>query len=171
LKEATNGGGWLTAADWTNNAIGGFGTGMSNLGGNFRISNSKGFSPKFYTKPNAAGRIFNGGFGITTYNTAKWGTRISRGSVGVSLLIGAYNVRQGYIEDSRTFGYNTQVATAQTIGGLGGAVAGAQIGAAVGVWFGGVGAIPGAVIGGVAGGVLGGWGGSELGGAAVDWFY
>lgn len=91
--------------------------------------------------------------------------------MGVSVLIGAYNIGNGYVQDGNTIGYNTHVAAAQTLGGIGGAAVGAQFGAAIGVWFGGVGAIPGALIGGVVGGILGGWGGSELGGAAVDVFY
>ena len=52
-----------------------------------------------------------------------------------------------------------------------GAAFGGPVGAAIGAWFGGVGAVPGAIIGGIIGGFLGGWGGTELGGAAVEWFY
>lgn len=168
---AINGGGLLTAADWTNNAIGGFGTGMTYLEGSFRLSKGGQFSPKYYESNWTGGSRAR----ITTYNAAKWGSRISKGSLVVSIGLGIYNINQANIVDNRTFGYNTQVATAQTIGGIGGAwggaAAGAQVGTAIGVWFGGVGAVPGAVIGGVVGGILGGWGGSELGCAAVDWFY
>ncbi len=167
---AQGGGGWLTAADHTNNGIGGFGAGMSYLGGNFRVNNNSGFSPKFYTKPNAAGKIFSGGFGIKTYNTTNWGKGIGYGSLGVSVVIGGVNVYSAIQKDGGTYGANTQMAVAQSSLGITGAWAGAEIGAAIGVWFGGVGAIPGAVIGGVIGGVVGGWGGSKLGETVVNNF-
>ncbi|MFA5971550.1 MAG: FG-GAP-like repeat-containing protein [Lentimicrobiaceae bacterium] len=170
VSGAQGGGGWLTATDHTNNGIGGFGAGMSNLGGNFRMNNSNGFSPKFYTKPNAAGKIFNGGFGIKTYNTTNWGKGIGYGSLGVSFVIGGINVTNGWQQDGHTYGANTQMALAQSSLGITGAWTGAEIGAAIGVWFGGVGAIPGAVIGGVIGGVVGGWGGSKLGETVVNNF-
>jgi len=155
----------FTVADWTNNGIGGLATGMERSGGTFRLSNSRGFSPRHY----ASGWRGNGS--VTTYNTTTWGSRIAKGSLVVNLGLGAYSINKANIADGRTFGYNTQVATAQVAGGMAGSWAGASIGASIGVWFGGVGAVPGAVIGGVIGGVLGGWGGSELGGAAVDWYY
>lgn len=164
------GGWWLTAADNTNNGIGGFGTGMSYLGGNFRINNNSGFSPKFYTRPNAAGKIFSGGFGIKIYNTTNWGKGIGYGSLGISVIIGGINVYNAIQEDGGAYGANTQMAVAQSSLGITGAWAGAEIGAAIGVWFGGVGAIPGAVIGGVIGGIVGGWGGSKLGETVVNNF-
>jgi len=143
---------------------------MSYLGGNFRINNNSGFSPKFYTKPNAAGKIFSGGFGIKTYNTTNWGKGIGYGSLGVSVVIGGVNVYSAIQKDGGAYGANTQMAVAQSSLGITGAWAGAEIGAAIGVWFGGVGAIPGAVIGGVIGGVVGGWGGSKLGETVVNNF-
>ncbi len=159
----------FTAADWTNNGIGGFASGMERTGGTFRLSNSTGFSPKHY----ASGWRGNGY--VTTYNTATWGSRIAKGSLLVNIGLGAYSINKANIADGRTFGYNTQVATGQVAGGMvgswAGAEAGAAAGAAIGVWFGGVGTVPGAIIGGVVGGVLGGWGGSELGGATVKWAY
>ena len=170
-KQAARQGGYsgdgplFTVADWTNNGIGELATGMERSGGTFRLSNSRGFSPKHY----ASGWRGNGS--VTTYNTATWGSRIAKGSLVVNLGLGAYSINKANIADCRTFGYNTQVATAQVAGGMAGSWAGASIGASIGVWFVGVGAVPGAVIGGVIGGVLGGWGGSELGGAAVDWYY
>ncbi|PKQ65181.1 hypothetical protein BZG02_03365 [Labilibaculum filiforme] len=108
---------------------------------------------------------------MTTHSAAKWGSKISRGTVFVTIGLAAYNINEANKLDNRSFGYNTQVATAQTVVGIGGAMAGAQIGGAIGVWFGGVGAIPGSIIGGIIGGVLGGWGGSELGEAGVNLFY
>lgn len=122
---------------------------MSTLGGNFRLNNSSGFSPKFYTRPNAAGKIFNGGFGIKTYNSANWGKGIGYGSLAVSVTLGGIYIADSWQQDGNTYGANTQMAVAQTSLGITGAWAGAEIGAAIGVWFGGVGAIPGAVIGGV----------------------
>jgi len=166
----SGGGSWLTAADHANNGIGGFSAGMSCLGGNFRINNNSGFSPKFYTKPNAAGKIFNGGFGIKTYNTTNWGKGIGYGALGVSVVIGGVNVYSAIQKDGGTYGANTQMAVAKSSLGIAGAWAGAEIGAAIGVWFGGIGAIPGAVIGGVIGGVVGGWGGSKLGETVVNNF-
>lgn len=167
----TNGDGWFTASDWTNNGVGGAGTGMTYLNGSFRLTNGSAngsqISPKYYESNWTGGSKAR----ITTYSAAKWGSRISKGSILVSTGLGAYNINQANIKDGRTFGYNTQVATAQTLGGIGGAMAGAEMGAAIGVWFGGVGAVPGAVIGGIIGGIAGGWGGSELGGAVVDWIW
>lgn len=139
---------------------------MRYVGGNFRINNSNGFSPKFYTKPNAAGKIFNGGFGIKTYNTTNWGRGIGYKSLGVSFLLGGIYVTNAWQQDGQTYGANTQMALAQTSLGISGAWAGAEIGAAIGVWFGGFGAIPGAIIG----GVIGGWGGSKLGETVVNNF-
>ena len=155
----------FTVADWTNNGIGGIAIGMGRSGGTFRLSNSRGLSPKHY----ASGWRGNGS--VTTYNMATWGSRIAKGSLLINLGLGAFSINNAYIADGRTFGYNTQVATGQFIGGMAGSMAGAEIGAAIGVWFGGFGAIPGAVIGGVIGGVLCGWGGSELGGAVIEWNY
>ena len=169
-REAAGGGGWLTAADHTNNGIRGFGAGMSYLGGNFRINNNSGFSPKFYTKPNAAGKIFSGGFGIKPYNTTNWGKGIGYGSLEVSVVIGGVNVYSAIQKDGGAYGANIQMAVAQSSLGITGVWAGAEIGAAIGVWFGGVGAIPGAAIGGVIGGVVGGWGGSKLGETVVNNF-
>ncbi len=101
----------FTAADWTNNGIGGFASGMQRTGGTFRLSNSTGFSPKHY----ASGWRGNGY--VTTYNTATWGSRIAKGSLLVNIGLGAYSINKANIADGRTFGYNTQVATGQVAGG------------------------------------------------------
>ncbi|WP_101260003.1 hypothetical protein [Labilibaculum filiforme] len=162
---------WTTAIDWSNNGAGGVGTSMSKLKGSFRMSNGAAngskFSPKYYESNWSGGSRAR----ITTHSAAKWGSKISRGTVFVTIGLAAYNINEANKLDNRSFGYNTQVATAQTVVGIGGAMAGAQIGGAIGVWFGGVGAIPGSIIGGIIGGVLGGWGGSELGEAGVNLFY
>jgi len=170
-NDAFSGNDWTTSLDWSNNGAGGFSTGMNKLKGSFRMSNGAAngskFSPKYYESNWAGGSRAK----ITTYNTAKWGSRISKGTVIITLALAAYNINEANKLDNRSFGYNTQVATAQTLGGIGGAMAGAQIGGIIGIWFGGVGAIPGSIIGGLVGGVLGGWGGSELGEASVNFFY
>jgi len=152
-----------TATDWLNNVAGGLGTGMGKLSGTFRLTdgayNGSDLSIKYYSSG------WNGGSraGIATYNAAEWGSKIGKASILVSVGLGAYNIYNGIQKDGGTYGLNAQVATGQTIGGIGGCMAGAEIGAAIGVWFGGVGAIPGAIIG----GAIGGWVGSETGKATV----
>lgn len=157
-----------------NNGIGGFGTGMTQFGGTFRLSNSSGFSPRFYKVSSNTGRGWGGGGRgrglIKTYGATNWGKGIGYGSLGVSFVLGGIYVTDAWQQDGNTYGANTQLAVAQTSLGIAGAWAGAEIGAAIGVWFGGVGAIPGAVIGGVIGGIAGGIGGSELGEAYYNWF-
>ena len=60
-------------------------------------------------------------------------------------------IYDGWEQDGRTFGYNTQKqivgATYGIVGGVAGAALGAKIGFAFGALFGGVGAFPGAIIG------------------------
>lgn len=142
---------------------------MGNLDGSFRLSKGGQLSPKYYSSNWTGGSRA----GITTFRAAKWGTRISRGSVVVNAGFHAYNINQAYNMDGGAFGYNTQVATAQAVGNLAGAWAGAEAGAAaglyIGAFFGPAGLVVGPIVGGIIGGVVGGWGGSELGGAAVDW--
>jgi RHS repeat-associated protein len=159
------GGDWLRPEDNINNGIGGFGEGMKQFGGTFRLNNSSGFSPKFYKISKVTGRGWGGGGRglIKTFSTSPWGKGIGYGSLGVSFVLGGVNVYSAIQKDGGTYGDNTQMAVAQTSLGITGAWAGAEIGAAFGVWFGGIGAIPGAVIGGVIGGVAGGLGGSKLG--------
>jgi len=99
---------------------------MSSLGGNFRINNNSGFSPKFYTKPNVAEKIFSGGFGIKTYNTTNWGKGIGYGSLGVSFVIGGINVTNVWQQNGHTYGANTQMAVAQSSLGITGAWAEAE---------------------------------------------
>ncbi len=151
---------------------GGFGQGMVQSGGSFRVTNGtyngNQLSPRYYQSGWAGGSRAQ----IATYNMTRVGSNIGRGSLYGSLVLGAYNINEANIEDGRSFGYNTQVTTAQTAGGIAGGWAGAKggaaAGAAIGVWFGGAGAVPGAIIGGIVGGVAGGWIGSEAAGAAVN---
>ena len=163
MNAASGGEGWTDAAGHINDAIGGFGTAAGKLSGTFRLTdgtyNGSNLSLKYYS----SGWTGGSRAAITTYSAAEWGSRIGKGSIVVSVGLGAYNIYNGYQQDGCTYGLNAQVATGQTIGGIGGGMAGAEIGAAIGVWFGGVGAIPGAIIG----GVIGGWLGTEAGGATV----
>jgi RHS repeat-associated protein len=89
------------------------------------------------------------------------------GGIAAGVLLGGYEVYQGYQQDGGHYGYNAQVQTAGAVGGLVGGLAGAKVGsatgAAVGAWFGGVGAVPGAIIGGLIGGGIGAWGGDYYG--------
>jgi len=156
------GSGWTNTVGKVNDGIGGMGTGMSHLGGSFGLANSQGINVKYYAT-NWGGNQY-----VKTYNSYKWGSRISKGSFVVSVALGGYNIYQGYNSDGDTFGYNAQVATGETVGGIAGGWGGAAIGAAAGLVIGGP---IGAVVGGVVGGFFGGWGGSELGGGIVGWFY
>jgi hypothetical protein len=165
LGANSGGRGWLTAADWLNNTVGGFGMGMIFHDGTFRLNNSGGFSPKFYNKSLITGRGWTGGGRglIKTLTSAKYGNMIGRYSTYTSLAIGLYNVGDAFVDEGFEYGINTKLSLSKTSVGIAGAYAGAQIGAAFGVWFYGVGAVPGAIIGGVIGGFVGGLGGSELG--------
>jgi RHS repeat-associated protein len=154
------------------NGVGGFGQGMVQSGGSFRItdgaSNANQLSIRYYQSGWTGGSRAQ----ITTYSMTRVGSNIGRGSIYGGIFLGAYNINEANILDGRSFGYNTQVTTAQTAGGIaggwGGAKGGAAMGAAIGLWFGGAGAVPGAIIGGVIGGVGGGWIGSEAARAAVN---
>ena len=155
---------WSALLNHSNNGIGGLGTGLSRLGGSFRLTKGLDISFKHYPSGWGGGSRAS----IQTYNAVKWGGKLARGSVAYSIVAGIHNINAANIIDRRAFGYNTQVATAETIGGIGGAAIGAQIGAAVGVWFGGIRAGPGVLIGGAIGGIFGGWVGSELGHSVVQ---
>ena len=151
---------------------GGFGQGMVQAEGSFRLTNGSyngnQLSPKHYQSGWSGGSRAQ----ITTYNMSRVGSNIGRGSIYGTLVLGAYKINEANVQDGRAFRYNTQVATAQTAGGIvGGSVGakgGAAAGAAIGVWFWGGGAVPGAIIGGILGGVSGGYIGSEAAGAAVN---
>ena len=171
-RKGSAGGGWFTPTGHINNGFGGFGAGMTQFGGTFRLSNSRGFSPKFYDVSKITGRGWGGGGRglIKTYSASGWGRGIGYSSLAVSLTLGGIYVADAWQQDGNMYGANTQMAVSQTLYGITGAWMGAEMGASIGVWFGGVGAIPGAVIGGVVGGVVGGWGGSKLGETIVTNF-
>jgi LysM repeat protein len=162
---------WTEIPEMVNHGIEGAGTGLEKVKGSFRLTNGayngSEFSPKFYETGWEGGSVAR----ITTYNIAEWGGRIGKGSIIISVGFGLYNINEANQLDGRSFGINTQVATAETAGGIAlgwaGAETGAEIGAAIGVWFGGAGAIPGAIIGGIIGGIFGGWAGSRLGKESV----
>ena len=150
------------------NIAGGFGTGLQEMGGSFRLTNGayngSSWSPHHYKSAWTGGSTAR----ITTYNSAKWGGRISGGAIGVGTAIGVYQIRQGYIADGNTFGYNALTTTGSVVvgmaGGWGGAVTGAGFGFAVA-------GPPGAIIGGIIGGFGVGWAGSYVGWRIVDLFY
>ena len=151
---------------------GGLGTGMQKMGGSFRLTNGayngNALSLKHYATGWGGGSVAQ----ITTYNAAKWGSRISKGAGAVGLATGGYQVFQGYVADGYTIGYNTQLAGSEVTGGMlgswGGAYLGAKVGFTIGTPFGGVGGPVGAVVGGVAGAIVSGWGGSVVGGATYQ---
>jgi RHS repeat-associated protein len=152
--------------------IGGFGQGMVQSGGSFRVTNGAYNGNRLILRHYQSGWTGGSRAQITTYNMTRVGSNLGRWSIYGSVLLGAYNINEANIQDGRNFGYNTQVATAQTAGGIAGGWAGAKggaaAGAAIGVWFWGAGVVPGAIIGGLIGGVAGGWIGSEAARATVN---
>ena len=129
-----------------------------------------GSNGKWYYRQNSK-RIFSGNqYVSTTSGTikyARFAKGIKIGGIATGIALGAYEIRQGYIQDGGYFGYNAQVQTVGVIGGMAGAWAGAELGAsggaAIGALFGGVGAIPGGIIGGLIGGAIGAWSGDYYG--------
>jgi hypothetical protein len=109
------------------------------------------------------------------YKAAAGYRNLGRVATVGTVVLGGIQIYNGYQTDGGTFGYNSQSATASTVGGLAGgwlgAKGGAAAGAAIGVWFGGVGAIPGAVIGGLIGGIGGGLIGSSIGESSVNYYH
>ncbi|UBM60048.1 hypothetical protein LAG90_05235 [Marinilongibacter aquaticus] len=90
-------------------------------------------------------------------------------------IIGGVETYNGYQVDGGRFGYNAQIAAAQTVGGIGGGIGGAtlgaQIGGALGAFFFGAGAVSGAILGGFVGGWIGGEVGSSTGKGAVNFYH
>ncbi len=161
--------------EYINHSIEGFGTGLENFGGTFRLYNSSGFSPKLYEVSELTGRGWGGNGFVRTFSAAEWGSRIGKGSVILGIGLGAYSTYQGYKEDGNTFGIHAQVAAAESAGGIVGGWAGAEAGAWAGAAIGGLitsetggwGAVPGAFIGGILGAFGVGMAGSEVGKRAV----
>lgn len=158
------GGGWLTAADNTNNEIGGFGAGLANTG-SFRFTKGGSWSPHYYASNWTGGSRA----GIVTYSAIKYGKVIGRYSTYTSLAIGVVSVGDAWVNDGYSYGDKTQLAVAKTSLGITGAWAGAEIGAAtgatIGAFFGGVGVVPGAIFGAILGGGLSAAAGGLIGGA------
>ncbi len=155
----------FTIADWINNGIGGLSTGMNRTGGTFRITNSRGISPKHYPTG------WRGNGYVSTYNMTTWGKIIGNHSLLVNIFLGVISIDNAYMADGGTYGFNTKVTATTLAGGTTGSLVGAEMGAIIGAGFGGVGALPGGVIGGVIGSLLGGWGGSELGQTVAIRYY
>jgi len=156
------------------NSIGGVGSGMTEMGGSFRLTSGAKQGNKISIKHYESGWRGGSRAKITTYNAVKWGGRLSKGATGIGLAIGAGQVVYEMYEDDWNYGYNAQHKTSEVAGGAVGAwtfaIAGAKGGAVIGVWFGGVGAPVGALIGGIIGGIAGGFGGAEAGGAIYRFF-
>ncbi|MEZ4912399.1 MAG: hypothetical protein R2774_16235 [Saprospiraceae bacterium] len=94
--------------------------------------------------------------GITTYSMSRYGRVLGKYSnIGTGLL-GIYNIGTGMVMDGG-YGYNAQLATAQTAGGWLGAYYGGKLGA-LGLYFGPLGSI----VGGVGGAVIGGFAGTSI---------
>jgi RHS repeat-associated protein len=154
---------WLDNANHFNDGIGGMGTGLGYSSSSFRLTNGSyngaEFSPKIY----ASGWGGGSRAGITTYGVSELGEGIAKGSIALTIFLGAIDISSGINTDGGTFGANAELATGRVAGGLAGGYMGAELGAAFGMWFFGVGAVPGAIIGGIIGGALGGWSGSAVG--------
>lgn len=132
-------------------------SGKTRIGSNFNL----------YAE-NPSGRVFQGNQYVTTRGLKDIGKSITKytqpkiGRLGMPLAIALEGVEiyDGWEQDGRSFGHNTQkqiVGAAYGIaGGIAGAVLGAKIGFVAGAFFGGAGAIPGAIIGGFLGGYFGG---------------
>jgi hypothetical protein len=129
------------------------------------------------------GKYYNNSWGGNRYtgscsgafaasNTYKWA---GRATVGATVVIGGFQVYNGYQMDGGQFGYNANVAgasaTGSIVGGWAGAEAGIYIGGSIGALFGGVGAVPGAIIEGFVGGIAGSLTGSKVGEASVNYYY
>lgn len=136
--------------------------GKSRIGNNYHLYVEK-----------SSGRIFQGNQYVKTYGLKEFGSRMTQytqplkvGKVALPLAVAFEGVEiyDGWEQDGRSFGYNTQK---QTVGAAY-ALAGATMGAAFGVWLFGVGSIPGAILGGFIGGIVGSLAGEEIGEGLFD---
>ncbi len=132
--------------------------GKSRIGNNFKL----------YVET-SSGNVFQGNQYVKTYGLREFGSRmtkytqplkVGRVALPLAVVFEGVEIYDGWEQDGRTFGYNTQKqivgATYGIVGGVAGAALGAKIGFAFGALFGGVGAFPGAIIGGFLGGYFGG---------------
>lgn len=76
-----------------NNGFGGLAAGMEYADGTFALSNSKGVHLKHYESG------WTGNQYVKTYSMAKWGSRLSNGTLVVSLLIGGYQINSAMNKD------------------------------------------------------------------------
>ena len=157
----------LSSVGKLSDGLGGSASGMERCNGSFRLTNGKynnsQISPRYYESNWKGGSRAK----ITTYNMAKSGKWLGRGTFFVSVAIGACDVYGAYEEDGGQIGVNTKRESTKTVGAIAGAWAGGELGAyvggSIGLFVGGVGAVPGALIGGAVGGILGGIAGSDFG--------
>lgn len=160
-----------------NNALGGFGLGMTKINGTFQLVNRKQNSALYrfrHHENNFAGYKNKNG-GIKTYSYSKWGARVGKVNFSISVVLGVIQIRGAYQYDksrynSEEYFGNVGAQTEQQVGSTalgfaGGAVAGyivlgifAVITAPAWVALGTA-----VVIGGVAG-----WAMSELGDEAIE---
>ncbi len=147
--------GGILALDTGNNGMGGMGAGMGQVGGSLRFTNGAYNGSKFSLRHYASG--WNGGSvaRITTYNLKAYGSILGKYSALGTGILGAYNIGTGFYKDGYSFGYNTQLATAQTVGGIAGAYAFGKLGALGGAYFGPWGSLIGGIGGAAYGGIQG----------------
>lgn len=139
--------------------------GKSRIGSNFRLYVEK-----------SSGRVFTGNGSVKTYGLKEFGTRMTKytqplkiGRVALPLAVAfeGVEVYDGWEQDGRTFGYNTQKQIVGAAYGITGAAIGAKYGAlagaAIGSCFLGIGAVPAAIVGGFIGAIVGGFIGEESG--------
>ncbi len=144
--------------DNTNNGFGGFGTGMIEAGGSFRLTNGVYNGSKFSLYHYSSGWGGGSVARIKTYNMKFYGGILSKLSYIGTGLLGAYNMGSGYIKDGNSFGENFKLATVQTLGGATGAAIGAKTFAVMFSYLGPYGIVG----GGIVGGIIGGIGGTKL---------
>lgn len=129
-------------------------SGKSRMGSNFQLYVEK-----------SSGKVFQGNQYVKTYGLKEFGSRmtkytqplkVGRFALPLAVVFEGVEVYDGWEQDGRTFGYNTQKQITGAAGAIAGAMIGAELGALFGIWLFGVGAVPAMVIGGFIGGVVGG---------------
>ncbi|WP_419782581.1 LysM peptidoglycan-binding domain-containing protein [Malaciobacter marinus] len=76
-----------------NNGLGGLAAGMEHKKGSFALTNSKGIHIKHYESG------WGGNQYVKTYSMSKWANGLSKGTFGISLVIGAYQITSAQEKD------------------------------------------------------------------------
>ncbi|RXJ85675.1 LysM domain-containing protein [Arcobacter sp. CECT 8985] len=76
-----------------NNGLGGLVEGMKYKKGSFALTNSKGIHIKYYESG------WKGNGPVKTYSMSKWANGLSKGTFGISLVIGAYQINSAQEKD------------------------------------------------------------------------